>query len=192
MTRHTIWQYFQRNQSMFQFLTYVELSRSMATILEMPHYVAYQKNVVYAFIKLSAASHSFIILYTMDGLSCPTIQATAEMNWWYWLELLTGQVSIGKEYWSMIGPMHVIIKNEGPRVFFKDGFLHTSFKPPFLSVKNNKILRINEMSWFSGMFINVGVRFMFRGAGPGGTHIWKWRGCADKTPKVGVFRGQIK
>ena len=34
--------------------------------------VAYQKNVVYAFIKLSAKSHSFNILCTMDGLSYPT------------------------------------------------------------------------------------------------------------------------
>ena len=38
----------------------------------MPHIVAYQKYVVYAFIKLSAKSHSFNILCTMDGLSCPT------------------------------------------------------------------------------------------------------------------------
>ena len=45
----------------------------MAAILEMPQYVAYQKNVVYAFIKLSAKSHSFNILCTIDGLSCPTI-----------------------------------------------------------------------------------------------------------------------
>ena len=57
---------------MFQFLTHVELSRSMAAILEMPQYVAYQKNVVYAFIKLSAKSHSFNILCTMNGFSCPT------------------------------------------------------------------------------------------------------------------------
>ena len=58
---------------MFQFLTHVELSRSMAAILEMPQYVANQKYVVYAFIKLSAKSHSFNILCTIDGLSCPTI-----------------------------------------------------------------------------------------------------------------------
>ena len=57
---------------MFQFLTHVELSRSMAAILEMPQYVAYQKNAAYAFINLSAKSHSFNILRTMDGLSCPT------------------------------------------------------------------------------------------------------------------------
>ena len=57
---------------MLQFSTHMELSRSMAAILEMPQYVAYQKNVVYAFIKLSAKSHSFKILCTMDGLSCPT------------------------------------------------------------------------------------------------------------------------
>ena len=30
---------------MFQFLTHVELSRSMAAILEMPQYVAYQEIV---------------------------------------------------------------------------------------------------------------------------------------------------
>ena len=36
-------------------------------------YVAYQKNVVYAFIKLSAKSRSFNILCTMDGLSYPTM-----------------------------------------------------------------------------------------------------------------------
>ena len=58
---------------MFQFLTHVELSRSMAAILEMPQYVAYQKNVAFAFMKLSAKSHSFNILCTMDGLSCPTM-----------------------------------------------------------------------------------------------------------------------
>ena len=47
---------------MFQFLTQVEFSRSMAAILEMPQYVAYQKNVAYAFIQLSEKSHSFNIL----------------------------------------------------------------------------------------------------------------------------------
>ena len=44
----------------------------MVAILETPQYVAYQKNVVYSFLKLSAKSHSFNILRTMDGLSCPT------------------------------------------------------------------------------------------------------------------------
>ena len=44
-----------------------------SAILEMPQYVAYQKNVAYAFIKLSAKSHSFNILCTMDVLSCPTM-----------------------------------------------------------------------------------------------------------------------
>ena len=34
----------------------------------------------------------------------------------YWLELLTGHVSIGKEYWSVIGSRHVIVGNAGPRV----------------------------------------------------------------------------
>ena len=65
---------------MFQFSTHVELSRSMAAILEMPQYVAYQKNVVYAFIKLSAKSHSFNILCTMDGLSCPTMVSVVEIS----------------------------------------------------------------------------------------------------------------
>ena len=41
---------------MFQFLTHVELLRSMSAILEMPQYVAYQKNVVYAFIKFNVKS----------------------------------------------------------------------------------------------------------------------------------------
>ena len=76
MTRQTIWHYFQRNQSMFQFLTHIDLSRSMAAIWEMPQSVAYQKNVAYAFIKLSAKSHSFNILCTMDVLSCPTNNRT--------------------------------------------------------------------------------------------------------------------
>ena len=35
MTRQTILHYFQRNWSIFQFLTYVELSRSIVAILEM-------------------------------------------------------------------------------------------------------------------------------------------------------------
>ena len=43
---------------MFQFSTHVELSRSVAAILEMPQYVAYLKNVVKAFIKANAISHS--------------------------------------------------------------------------------------------------------------------------------------
>ena len=58
---------------MFQFLTPVELSRSMAAIFEIPQYMAYQKNVAYDFIKLSTQFHNFNILYTTDVLSCPTI-----------------------------------------------------------------------------------------------------------------------
>ena len=58
-TRQTIWHYFQKNRSMFQFLTHVELSRSMAAILEMPQYVAYQKNVAFALFTLSTKSHTF-------------------------------------------------------------------------------------------------------------------------------------
>ena len=94
MTRQTIWHYLQRNRSMFQFSAHMELSRSMAAILEMPQYVAYQKNVVCAFIKLSAKSHSFNILCTMDGLSCPTIWAPGEpmymsINWKYRAPFMT-------------------------------------------------------------------------------------------------------
>ena len=63
---------FSENWSMFQFLAHVELSRSMTAILEMLQYVAYQKNVAYTFIKLSAKPHSFNILRTMGVLSCPT------------------------------------------------------------------------------------------------------------------------
>ena len=44
---------------MFQFLTHAELSRSMAAILEMPQYVAYQKNVAFALSTLSTKSHTF-------------------------------------------------------------------------------------------------------------------------------------
>ena len=54
---------------MFQFLTDVELSRSMAAILEMPQYVAYQKNVVYAFIKLSASLTVLTFCAQWMGLS---------------------------------------------------------------------------------------------------------------------------
>ena len=57
---------------MFQFLTHVELSRSLSAILKVPQYVAHQKNVAYAFITLSAKYHILNILCTMNGLSCPT------------------------------------------------------------------------------------------------------------------------
>ena len=59
---------------MFQFLTQVELSRSMAAILQMPQYVAYPENVAYAVIKLSAKSHNCNILCTLGVLSCSTIR----------------------------------------------------------------------------------------------------------------------
>ena len=44
---------------MFQFLTHVELSRSKGAILEMPQYVAYQKNVAFALFTLSTKSDTF-------------------------------------------------------------------------------------------------------------------------------------
>ena len=47
----------------------------MAAILEMPQYVVYLKNIAYGFIKLSAKSHSFNILCTIDVLSFSTIQS---------------------------------------------------------------------------------------------------------------------
>ena len=54
---------------MFQFLTRVELSKSMTAILEVPQYVAYQKNVAYALFTLSTKSHNFNKYRTMT-LSC--------------------------------------------------------------------------------------------------------------------------
>ena len=44
---------------MFQFLTHAELSRSMAAILEMPQYVAYQKNVAYALFTFFTKFYTF-------------------------------------------------------------------------------------------------------------------------------------
>ena len=52
----------------------------MTAILEMPQYVACQKNVVYTFIKLSAKSHSSNILCTMDVLSCPTTRTALKKH----------------------------------------------------------------------------------------------------------------
>ena len=69
MTRQTIWHYLQSNWSIFQFLTQVEFSRSMAVILEMPQYVAYQKNVAYALLTLSTKSHTFNRYRTIMSLS---------------------------------------------------------------------------------------------------------------------------
>ena len=48
----------------------------MAAILEVSQYVAYKKNYVYAFIKLSTKCHTFNILRTMDMLSCWPICAS--------------------------------------------------------------------------------------------------------------------
>ena len=44
----------------------VGLLRSITSILEMPKYVAYQKNVAYSFIKLGAKFHIFNILVCLD------------------------------------------------------------------------------------------------------------------------------
>ena len=93
------------------------------------------------------------------------------MNWLFWLELLTGQVSIGNEYWSVISSIHVIIENEGPCICSRRASLlvfrwlfAALFKPPLLSVKNYKLLRINEMSWSSGMYIKGRITLIFRRA----------------------------
>ena len=59
----------EKSGSMFQFLTHVELSRSMVAILEMPQYVAYQKNVAYALFTLSTKSHTFNRYCTIMPLS---------------------------------------------------------------------------------------------------------------------------
>ena len=68
---------------MFQFLTHVhvELSRSMAAFLEMPQYVAYQKNVAYGLFTVSTKSHTFnrycTIIPVSCAYSCPTIYGGA-------------------------------------------------------------------------------------------------------------------
>ena len=54
---------------MFQFLTHVKFSRSIAAILEMPQYVAYQKNVGYGLFTLSTKSHTFSRYRTITPLS---------------------------------------------------------------------------------------------------------------------------
>ena len=41
--QQTLRYYFQRNRSIFQFLTHVELQKLMAAILEMPQYLTYHK-----------------------------------------------------------------------------------------------------------------------------------------------------
>ena len=102
MTRQTIWHYLQRNRGMFQFSTHMELSRSMAAILEMPQYVAYQKNVVYAFIKLSAKSHSFNILCTMDGLSCPTKRGCVQSFNHLHFQLIIKKNTNTIEFWAWL------------------------------------------------------------------------------------------
>ena len=64
---------------MFQFLTHVELSRSMAAILEMPQYVAYQKNVAYALLTLS----NLTLLTDIATFRCLAALLTAH-NWQKW------------------------------------------------------------------------------------------------------------
>ena len=63
---------------MFHFLTHVELSRSIAAILEMPQYMAYQKNAAFALFTLSTKSHTFnryCTIMPFSGLSYPTIES---------------------------------------------------------------------------------------------------------------------
>ena len=75
MTRRTIGHYFQRNRSMLQFLTYVELSRSVAAILEMPQYKAYQKILAHLYwycCGKSPAVNKLCTIHSKNGLSCPT------------------------------------------------------------------------------------------------------------------------
>ena len=66
---------------------------------------------------------------------------------------MTGQVSSGKEYWSVIGPRRVTTEMWGPALVqgglfhsLLNDFSNSSLKPPFLSIKNYNILRINLMS----------------------------------------------
>ena len=64
---------FQRYRSMFQFLIYVKLSRSMAAILEMPQYVAYQTNVyalltIYQILQIPHNDATFLCLAALKYL----------------------------------------------------------------------------------------------------------------------------
>ena len=54
---------------MSQFLTHMELSKSMAAILERPQYLAYQKKK--AFLKLSEMSHSLTFCAQWMCLAAP-------------------------------------------------------------------------------------------------------------------------
>ena len=62
---------------MIQFLTHVELSRSMAAILEVPQYVAYRKNVVYAFLNSVQSLTVLTFCAQWMGLAALLSQKTA-------------------------------------------------------------------------------------------------------------------
>ena len=64
---------------MFQFLTHVELSKSMAAILEMPQYVAYQKTVAHIYLYYCGKSPAFnkmCTIHSKNGLGCPITMST--------------------------------------------------------------------------------------------------------------------
>ena len=67
---------------MFQFLIHVEFSRSMVAILEVPQYVAYQKNVAHALFTLSTKSHTFILHNnaTFMGLAALLLKGSIAQN----------------------------------------------------------------------------------------------------------------
>ena len=123
---------------MFQFLTHVKLSRSMAAILEMPQYLAYLKNFVYAFIKLSAKSHSFNILRTMDGLSCPTIYCYLECKKCYLKNLKLFSIRV-KELFEPI-----VLREKG------NGFLF------FLKAFFSRNRSLSNARWFYGKKRKIG------------------------------------
>ena len=52
---------------MFQFFTHVKLSRSMAAILELPQYVAYQKMLL---MRLLNSAHSLTVITFCAQLMC--------------------------------------------------------------------------------------------------------------------------
>ena len=72
------------------------------------------------FLQRQCEGKNMIKILDCMGLS-GIVQVTAEMNWWCWWEL-NGFVSICKEYWSVICPMHLTIKIKRPLCLFKRGF----------------------------------------------------------------------
>ena len=84
---------------------------------------------------------------------------------------MTGQVSIGKEYWSVIGPKHVTTGIWDPALVqgwlfhsLPNGFSSSSLEPPFSP-------DLGSMTWCFRVFKDCRVCLVLRGAG---VWVWKW------------------